>query len=127
MGASGDADPTVRTVMVVDDCEDIRHMLRLMLQMQGYRVLEATDGRQAVEAACGARPDLILMDLDMPVLDGIAATRQIRAIMDVCRVPIVAVSAHDPERSRPKLWPRAVTTSSGSRSASAGSTSCSPV
>lgn len=83
------------TVMVVDDCEDIRLMLTAMLNILGYRVVEARDGQEAVEIAKGACPDLILMDLSMPVLDGYAATRLIREAAEICNVPIVACSAHD--------------------------------
>ena len=84
-----------RTVLVVEDFEDNRFMMRRLLEMSGYRVIEAVNGSQAVEAAVGERPDLILMDLSLPVLDGLAATRRIRQENGLGRVPIVAVSAHD--------------------------------
>lgn len=83
------------TIMVVDDCEDIRAMLTVMLNILGYRVVEARDGQEAVEIARCECPDLILMDLSMPVLDGYGATRLIREAADICDVPIVACSAHD--------------------------------
>jgi two-component system cell cycle response regulator DivK len=90
--------PLVRqaTVLVVDDSADTRAVLRRTLGWRGYRVLEAADGRQAVEAAVRERPDLILMDLNMPVMDGLAATEQIRELREKCGdVPIVAVTAFD--------------------------------
>lgn len=74
-------------------------MLRL-LEIAGYRVLEASDGEQAVELAVQKRPALILMDLSLPKLDGLAATRKIRQHKRLGKVPIVAVSAHDASESR---------------------------
>lgn len=84
-----------RTVLVVEDFEDNRFMMRRLLEMSGYRVVEAEDGEQAIERASTERPDVILMDLSLPVLDGLAATRGIRRQPDLRDVPIVAVSAHD--------------------------------
>ena len=83
------------TVLVVEDFEDNRFMMRRLLEMSGYRVIEAVNGKQAVEAAISERPDLILMDLSLPMLDGLAATRRIREAEGLGHVPIVAVSAHD--------------------------------
>jgi len=70
-------------------------MMRRLLEMSGYRVVEAVNGEQAVETAQTERPDLILMDLSLPKLDGLAATRRIRQSDGLAEVPIVAVSAHD--------------------------------
>jgi two-component system cell cycle response regulator DivK len=89
---NGGAPPTV---MVVEDFEDNRFMMRRLLEMSGYRVLEAVNGEEAVELAHRERPQLILMDLSLPQLDGLAATRRIRQYPDMRDVPIVAVSAHD--------------------------------
>jgi two-component system cell cycle response regulator DivK len=89
---NGGAPPTV---MVVEDFEDNRFMMRRLLEMSGYRVLEAVNGEEAVELAHRERPQLILMDLSLPQLDGLAATRRIRQYPDLKDVPIVAVSAHD--------------------------------
>ena len=63
--------------------------------MSGYQVVEAVNGNQAVERAASDEPDIILMDLSLPQLDGLAATRRIRSQENSRRVPIVAVSAHD--------------------------------
>jgi two-component system cell cycle response regulator DivK len=82
-------------VLVVEDFEDNRFMMRRLLEMSGYRVVEAVNGNQAVEAAAREEPDIILMDLSLPQLDGLAATRRIREQQGARRVPIVAVSAHD--------------------------------
>src|SRR3978361_1660405 len=84
-----------RTVMVVEDFEDNRFMMRRLLEMSGYRVLEAINGEEAVRIAELERPDLILMDLSLPLLDGLAATRRIRERDGLHDVPIIAVSAHD--------------------------------
>ena len=81
--------------MVVEDFEDNRFMMRRLLEMSGYRVVEAVNGEQAVEIAAKERPSLILMDLSLPLLDGLAATRRIRQYEALRRVPIIAVSAHD--------------------------------
>ncbi len=89
---NGSAPPTI---MVVEDFEDNRFMMRRLLEMSGYRVLEAVNGEEAVELAYSERPQLILMDLSLPQLDGLAATRRIRQYPDMKDVPIVAVSAHD--------------------------------
>ena len=83
------------TIMVVEDFEDNRFMMRRLLEMSGYQVLEAVNGEEAVEIAKRERPSLILMDLSLPLLDGLAATRRIRQETELRDVPIVAVSAHD--------------------------------
>ena len=84
-------------ILLVEDHEDTRLMLRRLLEHHGYAVAEAVDGRQAVEAARDGCPDLILMDLSLPGMDGLAATRLIRELKDVCFVPVIAVTSHDPE------------------------------
>jgi CheY-like chemotaxis protein len=88
------------TVMVVDDNEDLREMLRYMVERLGYRVVEAENGLEAVEIARRRCPDLILMDLSMPVMDGFAATRLLRKMDEMCHVPIVAVSANRRESAQ---------------------------
>src|SRR5919107_6147165 len=79
------------TVLVVEDFEDNRFMMRRLLEMSGYRVIEAVNGQEAVETARREHPDLILMDLSLPLLDGLAATRRIREQDGLSKVPIVAV------------------------------------
>ncbi|MDT4895038.1 MAG: hypothetical protein QOH25_115 [Acidobacteriota bacterium] len=88
------------TVMVVDDNEDLREMLRYMVERLGFRVVEAENGREAVALARHRCPDLILMDLSMPVMDGLVATRRLREIEEMCNVPIVAISANRREQSQ---------------------------
>ena len=97
-------DNCAHTIMVVDDSEDIRDVLKETLNMYGYNVVEATDGQEAVEIAKSELPDLILMDLCMPVLDGYAATRLIREAAETSDVPIVACSALDTLDHRAKAF-----------------------
>ena len=85
---------TSTTVLVVEDFDETRFVLKLSLELRGYRVLEALNGQEAVEIARRERLDLILMDLSLPVLDGFAATRCIREEARSRDVPIVAVTAH---------------------------------
>ncbi len=83
------------TILLVEDFEDNRFMMRRLLEMGGYHVLEAVNGQEAVTMAASERPHLILMDLSLPQIDGLAATRQIRRLEGLAAVPIIAISAHD--------------------------------
>jgi two-component system cell cycle response regulator DivK len=83
------------TVLLVEDTEDNRQMMKRLLEMSGYHVVEAINGKQAVEVAHQVQPHIILMDLSLPFIDGLAATRKIRSLPGFNKVPIVAVSAHD--------------------------------
>ena len=85
----------VPKVLLVEDTEDNRQMMRKLLEMSGFQVIEAINGREAVEVASRIRPQIILMDLSLPFIDGLAATRQIRSLPGMKSVPIIAVSAHD--------------------------------
>ncbi len=82
------------TILVVEDNEPSRDALARRLERRGYRVLLATDGRQAVATARAGRPDLILMDLGLPGIDGWEATRQIKTDPTTVRIPIIVLSAH---------------------------------
>jgi CheY-like chemotaxis protein len=93
-----------RTIMVVEDYDDTRMLLKQALEMLGYSVLEASNGQEAVDIADRERPDLILMDLDLPILDGIAATQRIRQQEHMESVPIVAVTAYPLSYSRVKAF-----------------------
>lgn len=81
-------------VLVVDDNDDIRFMIRYVLEQRGYRVLEAGDGLEAVERAQSFQPDLILMDLSLPGLDGISALSLIRGQAESRDMQVIAVSGH---------------------------------
>jgi CheY-like chemotaxis protein len=89
------------TILVVDDFDDTRWLLRTWLERKGFRVVEAENGNEAVSEAQTESPDLIIMDLEMPELDGLAATRQIRGLANpLGGVPIVAVSAYGADQFR---------------------------
>jgi two-component system, cell cycle response regulator DivK len=89
-----------QTILVVDDFDDTRLLLRTWLERRGFRVIEAEDGLEAVHCAATELPDLIIMDMEMPHLDGLSATRRIRQVPQVGRVPIVAVSAYGADQFR---------------------------
>ena len=93
-GAFHVGDKDIR-VLLVEDTEDNRCMMRRLLEMSGYQVTEATNGVEAVRVAESVNPDVILMDLSLPIVDGLAATRKIRQLPDLKNTPIIAVSAHD--------------------------------
>jgi len=84
-----------KRILVVEDSDDGRFALAKLLQLEGYTILEAIDGAQAIEIASRERPDLILMDLSLPVVDGLTATRRIRETPGMEVVPIIALSGHD--------------------------------
>jgi len=89
-----------RTILVVDDFDDTRWLLRTWLERKGFRVIEAHNGNEAFDEAQLEAPDLIIMDLEMPELDGLSATRKIRGDLKLAGVPIVAVSAYGAEQFR---------------------------
>ena len=82
------------TILVVDDYADNRTLLSAWLRAKGYKVIEAQDGREGLLQANRSHPDLILMDLAMPELDGVEATRQLRQRRTFSRTPIFAISAY---------------------------------
>lgn len=84
-----------RKVLVVEDDEDARFLMRLELERLGYLVLEAEDGEKGLEIAVEEHPDIILMDLTLPVMDGIAAAQKIRATAGLSAIPVIAVTAHN--------------------------------
>src|SRR5437870_3010918 len=88
------------TIMVVDDFDDTRLMMKLWLEKKGYRILEAENGDEAVGLADRERPDLIIMDIEMPHADGLDATRRIREHQALREIPIVAVSAYGADEYR---------------------------
>jgi len=84
----------VPKLLLVEDNEESRDGLSRHLRRKGYEVLTAADGRQGLEAARGGTPDLVLMDMSLPVLDGWEATRQIKADPVTSAIPIIALTAH---------------------------------
>lgn len=83
-----------KRVLIVEDYEDTRNFMRFLLEGYGYKVDEANDGQEAVESVRNQFPDLILMDMAMPLMDGLTATRLIRKFDGTARLPIIAVTAH---------------------------------
>jgi len=93
-----------KCILVVEDQEDLRAILRDFLSASGYSVIEAVDGAESVAKAASQRPDLVLMDIQLPVLDGYDATWQIKALPGLAAIPIIAVSSFamkgDEEKAR---------------------------
>jgi CheY-like chemotaxis protein len=81
-------------ILLVEDNEMNRDMLSRRLARKGYQVIMALDGRQAVEMATAETPDLILMDMSLPVIDGWEATRQVKAAPATRAIPVIALTAH---------------------------------
>lgn len=81
-------------VLVVEDHEDTRFLLKYLLTMRGFDVAEAENGEDGVDMAERLRPDLILMDISLPRLDGLAATRRMRELATLRGVPIIFLSGH---------------------------------
>lgn len=93
-------EPRGRTIMLVEDYPETRLLLKDWLESRGYRLVEAADGQEALDLAPLAQPDLILMDLRLPKLNGIAVTRRLRQNPALQDVAIVALTALDPARFR---------------------------
>ena len=91
----GQENGQVLTILIAEDSDDLRGMLRQFLERNGYRVLEAVDGSEAVAAALGERPDLVLMDLGLPGTDGLSAVSEIREHIPASELPVLIVSAYD--------------------------------
>jgi two-component system cell cycle response regulator DivK len=84
----------MKKVLIIEDNENNLYMMRFILTKLGHAVLEARDGAAGVELAKKNRPDLILMDIQLPVLDGYSATRQIREDDTLKEIPIIAVTSY---------------------------------
>ncbi|MEO8073338.1 MAG: response regulator [Acidobacteriota bacterium] len=82
-----------KKVLIVEDYEDTREFMKFLLESYGYQVIEAADGIEAVDLAKNQAPDLILMDISLPVVDGLTATRTIRECNSKAQMPIIAVTA----------------------------------
>ena len=87
-------DQNTPLILVVDDYQDAREMYAEYLQFSGFRVAEARNGNEAVAQAFSLRPDLILMDLSLPVMDGWEATRRLKADKRTASIPVVALTGH---------------------------------
>src|SRR5471032_3690236 len=93
-----------KKILVVEDTEDNRQILRDLLGMAGYDMVEAHDGAEGVAKAAEHKPDLILMDIQLPVMDGYEATRRIKANPELRAIPIIVVTSYalsgDEEKAR---------------------------
>ena len=83
-----------KRVLVIEDTEDNRQIIRDLLTSFDYELIEAADGAEGVRMAQTHHPDLILMDIQLPVMDGYEATRRIRTIPELARIPIIAVTSY---------------------------------
>jgi CheY-like chemotaxis protein len=83
-----------KKILIAEDYADTRSFMKFLIESYGYQALEATDGEEAVKTVQEEQPDLILMDLSMPVMDGLAATRVIRGFDGMNNLPIIAVTAY---------------------------------
>jgi CheY-like chemotaxis protein len=93
--------PEIRpTIMVVEDDADSRFMMKTLLEMKGYRVLEAENGEAAISTAEAEQPGLILMDLQLPRLNGFAVARHVRQHDLLRTIPIILISGHEPVQHR---------------------------
>ncbi len=88
----GEHTRTSDLVLVVEDDDDVRELLRLELETEGFAVLTVTNGAEAVNAARGHKPDIILMDIQMPVMNGVEATRTIKNDHDIQHIPILMIT-----------------------------------
>lgn len=82
-----------KTVLIVEDYDDTRQFMRFLVEAYGYDVIEAADGLEAVDRVKQLHPDLILMDISLPFVDGLTATKAIREFDNGAKTPIIAVSA----------------------------------
>ncbi len=92
--------PNRPTIMVVEDDADSRLMMKTLLEMKGYRVVEARDGQEAIEVSERERPGMIITDWQLPRLNGFALAHRLREHPEFSDVPIVILSGHDPVQYR---------------------------
>jgi two-component system, cell cycle response regulator DivK len=83
-----------KRILIVEDQEDNRAILRDLLSRAGYALIEAADGEEGVKLAQTEQPDLILMDIQLPVIDGYEATRRIKGVPELKSIPIIAVTSY---------------------------------
>ena len=83
-----------KKVLIVEDYADVRAIMKILVRRYGYDVVEARDGYEAILKAKEFNPDLILMDLAMPVMDGVTATKLLRSLEEFSQTPIVALTAY---------------------------------
>src|SRR2546421_5955242 len=92
--------PWLPTILIAEDSADSREMMQVLLETRGYQVITAANGIHAIEMAVRNRPDAMLLDLQLPKLDGLSVTRNLRLNPTFKNVPIIIISGHDPNRFR---------------------------
>ncbi len=92
-----------KVILVVEDEPKSLKLLRDLLQISGYKTIEATDGEQGVKSAKASKPDLILMDIMMPVMDGLEATRILKADATTSNIPILALTSYAMSGDKEKI------------------------
>ncbi|MEW5744267.1 MAG: response regulator [Nitrospirota bacterium] len=85
---------TAKTILVVDDNRDNRELVAKVLGIRGYRIVEAVDGEEALSKVSSERPDLILMDISLPKVDGYEVTRRLKSREEYRDIPVIALTAH---------------------------------
>lgn len=91
-----------KRILYIEDNNDNRLLIRRVLQAEGYEIIEAIDGRAGLQRAADARPDLILMDINLPEIDGYELTARLKQVSSLNRVPIIAVTANVMKGDREK-------------------------
>ena len=92
-----------KVILIVDDEPKILKLIHDLLQVSGYTTIEATDGKQGVELTKARKPDLILMDIRMPVMDGIEATQILKTDPGTRNIPVLALTAHAMKGDKEKI------------------------
>jgi two-component system cell cycle response regulator DivK len=91
-----------KRILYIEDNTDNRLLIRRVLQAEGYEIIEAVDGRSGLQQAAEARPDLILMDINLPEIDGYELTARLKQVSSLNRIPIIAVTANVMKGDREK-------------------------
>ena len=92
-----------RKILIVEDNEDSRELVAKVLRNKGYMIAEAVDGEEAIEKVVSERPDLVLLDISIPKLDGYEVAKRLKSREDVKDIPIVAVTAHAMKGDRERI------------------------
>jgi two-component system, cell cycle response regulator DivK len=95
--------PVQRKILVVEDNQDSRELVVKILKRKGYQMVEAADGEEALAKALSEKPQLILMDISIPKIDGAEVTRRLKSMEDFQNIPIVALTAHAMKGDREKM------------------------
>ncbi|CAN5716221.1 response regulator [soil metagenome] len=89
-------DRSISTILVAESDEDARFLLKSLLELKGFRVLEAIDGQEAIDVARRKQPDLLLIQLKLPVVSGFTAISRIKKLAELDDLPIIAISGNSP-------------------------------